>query len=64
MRSIRLRTATKERPENAAFVAPAVAFAFNRQIVIRPPGRISIAVMLQRWWSRQQTLAGNDNKPQ
>lgn len=51
MRSIRLRTATKERPENAAFVAPAVAFAFNRQIAIRPPGRISIAVMLQRWGS-------------
>lgn len=48
VRSIRLRTATKERPENAAFVAPAVAFDFNRQIAIRPPGRISIAVMLQR----------------
>lgn len=48
VRSIRLRTATKERPVNAAFVAPAVVFAFNRQIAIRPQGRISIAVMLQR----------------
>lgn len=48
VRSIRLRTASKERPVNAAFVAPAVAFAFNRQIAIRPQGRISIAIMLQR----------------
>lgn len=63
MRSTRIRTATKERPENAAFVAPAVAFAFNRQIVIRPPGRISIAVMLQRWGADIDALAGND-KPQ
>lgn len=54
MRSIRLRTATKERPENAAFKAPAVAFAFNRPIVIRPPGRISIVVMLQRWLSSRR----------
>lgn len=54
MRSIRLLTATKERPENAAFVAPAVVFAFNRQIVIRPAGRISIPVMLQRWLSSRR----------
>ncbi len=38
--SIRLRIATKERPGSAAFVAPAAAFAVNRQIAIRPPGRI------------------------
>ncbi|WP_210252338.1 hypothetical protein, partial [Agrobacterium vitis] len=49
VRSIRLRTATKERPVNAAFVAPAVAFAFNRQIAIRPQGRISIAIMPDRF---------------
>ena len=48
MRSIRLRTDTKERPENAAFVAPAVVFVVNRQIVIRAAGRISIPVMLRR----------------
>lgn len=64
MCSIRLRTATKERPENAAFVAPVVAFAFNRQIAIRPRGQISIAVMLQRWGADIDALAGNDNKSQ
>lgn len=65
VRSIRLPTATKERPANAAFVAPAVAFAFNRQIAIRPQGRISTAVMLQRWWAHIRTSqAGNANKPQ
>lgn len=48
VRSIRLPTATKEMPGNAAFVAPAAAFSVNRQAAIRPPGRISVAVSLQR----------------
>ncbi|WP_210213044.1 hypothetical protein, partial [Sinorhizobium meliloti] len=48
VRSIRLRIATKEMPGSAAFVAPAAAFAVNRQVAIRPPGRISVAVSLQR----------------
>lgn len=34
--------------QSAAFVAPAAAFAVNRQVANRPPGRISVAVSLKR----------------
>lgn len=48
MRSIRLRIAAKEMPGSAAFVAPAAAFAVDRPVAIRPPGRNPVAVSLQR----------------
>lgn len=65
VRSIRLRTATKDRPENAAFVAPAVVFAFkpaNRDPAARSDlHRRDAAAVVEL---ASTLLAGNDNKPQ